>query len=59
MSNKSLPAYLQQVLENHVAQSELTYDDELRDLFERLGKLNQTVEKLKATIQAKKQQPHH
>ncbi|WP_416308229.1 hypothetical protein [Neptunicella sp. SCSIO 80796] len=59
MSSKSLPAYLQEVLENHVAQSELTHDDELQDIFDRLAKLNESVEKLKSVIQAKKMgRPH-
>ncbi|WP_438865569.1 hypothetical protein [Neptunicella sp.] len=54
MSSKSLPAYLQEILENHVAQAQLTHDDELQDIFDRLAKLNENVEKLKAVIQAKK-----
>lgn len=55
MSSKSLPAYLQQVLEDHVAQSELTHDAELQDIFNRLSKLNDSVEKIKSTIRRKKQ----
>ena len=55
MSSKSLPAYLQQVLEDHVAHSELTHDDELQDIFNRLSKLNDSVEKIKSTIRRKKQ----
>lgn len=55
MSSKSLPAYLQQVLEDHVAHSELTHDDELQDIFNRLSKLNDSVEKIKTTIRRKKQ----
>ena len=54
MASKSLPAYLQQVLENHVAKSELSEDEELRDLFQRLSKLNENVEKVKSTIMQKR-----
>jgi hypothetical protein len=52
MSNKSLPAYLQQVLEHHVANNELTHDDELQRVFDRLTKLNSNVELLKQKILA-------
>lgn len=55
MSSKSLPAYLQQVLEDHVAQSDLTHDEELQGIFDRLSKLNESVEKIKATIKSKKE----
>lgn len=54
MASKSLPAYLQQVLEDHVAQSDLTHDEELQGIFDRLSKLNESVEKIKATIRSKK-----
>ena len=50
MSNKSLPGYLQQVLEHHVANNELTHDDELQRVFDRLSKLNANVEELKQKI---------
>ena len=50
MSNKSLPAYLQQVLEHHVANNELTHDDELERIFARLKNLNTHVEELKQKI---------
>ncbi|GAA0350249.1 hypothetical protein GCM10009092_13300 [Bowmanella denitrificans] len=56
MSGKSLPAYLQQVLENHLEQSDLVYDDELQGIFERLGQLNDKVEQLKANIRQKRLQ---
>ncbi|MDN4503709.1 hypothetical protein QX776_14965 [Alteromonadaceae bacterium BrNp21-10] len=54
MANKSLPAYLKEALENHVAQSDLTHDDELQTIIDRLSKLNHSVEKLKAVIMQKK-----
>ena len=54
MSNKSLPAYLQQVLENHVANNELTHDDELQRIFDRLAKLHSNVENLKQKILLKR-----
>lgn len=54
MSSKNLPAYLQQVLENHVAQSDLVHDQELDNIFEKLSSLNDSVEKMKAKIRAKK-----
>ncbi len=54
MASKSLPAYLKEALENHVAQSDLTHDDELQMIFDRLAKLNASVEKLKAAIMQKK-----
>lgn len=55
MSNKSLPAYLHQVLEYHVANNELTHDDELQRVLERLTKLNSNVEELKQKILLKRQ----
>ena len=50
MSSKSLPAYLRQVLENHVAQSDLTHDEELQNIFDKLSQLNDSVEKIKTRI---------
>ncbi|MEH6709696.1 MAG: hypothetical protein V7733_00665 [Paraglaciecola polaris] len=50
MSGKSLPAYLQQVLEYHVSNAQLTHDAELQGIFERLTKLNAKVELAKAKI---------
>lgn len=50
MTNKSLPAYLKQILENHVERSELTVDDELEGIFTKLSKLNDNVERMKAQI---------
>jgi len=55
MSNKSLPGYLQQVLEHHVANNELTHDDELQRVFDRLTTLNTHVEELKQKILLKRQ----
>lgn len=56
MSSKSLPAYLQEVLETHVEQSELTHDQELQDIYDRLAKLNDSVEKIKEKIRLKREQ---
>ncbi len=50
MSSKSLPAYLQQILENHVQQSDLSMDDELDGIFRRLSELNESVERAKRQI---------
>lgn len=50
MNTKSLPAHLQQVLEQHVAQSQLTHDDELREIIAKLNSLNSKVELLKHKI---------
>ena len=36
MISKSLPAVLQQALENHVNESQLTHDDELQGIYDRL-----------------------
>jgi|VirMetMinimDraft_7_1064189.scaffolds.fasta_scaffold09582_3 tetrahydromethanopterin S-methyltransferase subunit G len=55
MKAKSLPAYLQQVLEHHVAESQLTPDDELREIFDRLKNLNDKVEFLKLKIKSNRQ----
>jgi len=54
MSGKSLPAYLQQVLEEHMSQSDLVMDDELKGIFDRLSKLNESVENIKMTIREKR-----
>lgn len=54
MSGKSLPAYLQQVLEEHMSQSDLVMDDELQGIFDRLSKLNESVENIKMTIREKR-----
>ena len=50
MSTKSLPASLQRVLEHHVSQSQLTHDDELQGILERLTTLNDKVEMFKQKI---------
>lgn len=55
MTNKSLPAYLQQVLEHHVAESQLTEDDELQEIFAGLKNLNEKVEMLKNKIKLNRQ----
>lgn len=56
MSSKSLPAYLQQVLEHHVSRSDIVEDEELRGIMERLAKLNDSVEKVKRLIREKREQ---
>lgn len=53
--NKSLPAYLQQVLEHQVVESKLTHDDELQGIMDRLTNLNDKVELLKTKIQQNRQ----
>jgi tetrahydromethanopterin S-methyltransferase subunit G len=50
MISKSLPAVLQQALEYHVNESQLTHDDELQGIYERLSNLNEKVEFLKNKI---------
>ncbi|MFT5676307.1 MAG: hypothetical protein ACI808_002248 [Paraglaciecola sp.] len=50
MSAKSLPASLKRVLEHHVSQSQLTHDDELQGIIERLTTLNDKVEMFKQKI---------
>ena len=50
MSAKSLPASIQRVLEHHVSQSQLTHDDELQGILERLTELNDKVEMFKHKI---------
>lgn len=50
MTTKSLPALLQQVLEQHVAESQLTHDDELQEIFAKLNSLNAKVDIIKLKI---------
>ena len=50
MISKSLPAVLQQALEYHVNKSQLTHDDELQGIYDRLSNLNEKVEFLKSKI---------
>jgi hypothetical protein len=50
MPTKSLPAVLQQALEYHVNESQLTHDEELQGIYERLSNLNEKVEFLKNKI---------
>jgi hypothetical protein len=50
MISKSLPAVLQQALEHHVNESQLTHDDELQGIYDRLSNLNEKVEFLKNKI---------
>ena len=50
MISKSLPAVLQQALEYHVNESQLTHDEELQGIYERLSNLNEKVEFLKNKI---------
>ena len=56
MTSKSLPAYLQQILQQHVERSELNDDEELRQILSKLSKLNDSVEEVKAKIRQRKQQ---
>ena len=55
MLSKSLPAVLQQVLEYHVNQSQLTHDDELQGIYDRLTNLNDKVEFLKNKIKSNRE----
>jgi hypothetical protein len=55
MPNKSLPAILRKVLENHVSQSQLTHDDELQGIIDQLTNLNDKVEMYKAKIKYNRQ----
>jgi hypothetical protein len=55
MNTKSLPAYLQQVLEEHVAESQLKHDDELQEILAKLNSLNSKVEILKLKIISNRQ----
>lgn len=50
MPGKTLPAYLQQALEDHIAQSDLVRDKELEEIFSGLARLNENVEQLKSVI---------
>lgn len=50
MSANSLPAQLQKVLQNHLAQKDITYDDELQGIIDRLSALNDSVEQVKLKI---------
>jgi tetrahydromethanopterin S-methyltransferase subunit G len=50
MISKSLPTVLQQALEYHVNKSQLTHDDELQGIYDRLSNLNEKVEYLKNKI---------
>ncbi len=52
MSSHSLIANLQKVLENHVAQSDIEDDEELRGIMSRLSQLNDSVERVKDKILA-------
>ena len=53
MSGNSLPADLKKVLENHVEQADIENDEELKGILNRLTKLNESVEKVKASILVK------
>lgn len=55
MISKSLPAVLQQALEYHVNQSQLTHDDELQGIYDRLTNLNEKVEFLKSKIKSNRE----
>jgi hypothetical protein len=50
MISKSLPAVLQQALKYHVNESQLTHDDELQGIYDRLTNLNENVEFFKNKI---------
>ncbi|MCY7295860.1 hypothetical protein [Alteromonas sp. a30] len=56
MSSHSLIANLQKVLENHVAQSDIEDDEELRGIMSRLSQLNESVERVKGKILASRQE---
>lgn len=56
MSGNSLPADLKKVLENHVEQADIENDEELKGILNRLTKLNESVEKVKASILVKRAQ---
>ena len=55
MLSKSLPSVLQQVLEYHVNQSQLTHDDELQDIYERITNLKKKVAFLKNKIKSNRE----
>ena len=59
MATKSLPAYLQQVLKNHVEESQLTHDDELEGIIDRLSNLNEKVELVKNKIKKNRLAKEH
>jgi hypothetical protein len=50
MSGNNLPAHLQRVLQNHLAQSDIARDDELENIIDRLSSLNEAVEQVKRKI---------
>lgn len=52
MSGNSLPAQLQRVLQNHLAQADIAQDDELEGIITRLSSLNEAVEQVKMQILA-------
>ena len=55
MMRKILPAVLQQVLEYHVNESQLTHDDDLQSIYDHLNNLNQSVELLKIKIKSNRE----
>ncbi len=55
MLKKSLPTVLRQALEYHVKKSQLTHDDELQVIYERLTNLNEKVEFLKNKIKSNRE----
>lgn len=55
MSGNSLPAQLQKVLQNHLAQSDIAHDDELEGIIQKLSVLNESVEQVKMKIIANRQ----
>jgi tetrahydromethanopterin S-methyltransferase subunit G len=55
MISKSLPAVLQQALEYHVNKSQLTHDDELQGIYDRLTNLNEKVEFFKNKIKSNRE----
>lgn len=52
MAGNSLPAQLQRVLQNHLAQSDIARDDELEGIIDRLSELTESVEQVKMKILA-------
>jgi tetrahydromethanopterin S-methyltransferase subunit G len=55
MISNSLPAVLRQALEYHVKKSQLTHDDELQVIYERLTNLNEKVEFFKNKIKSNRE----
>ncbi|WP_293748161.1 hypothetical protein [uncultured Paraglaciecola sp.] len=55
MISKSLPSVLQQALEYQVNESQLTHDDELQGIYDRLSNLNEKVEFLKNKIKSNRE----